>query len=121
MGRLSFSLSFLSFSTLFQETMIFHPLDTSVQPPVRLNNPFYYEPDALCQLAIVQLAAYLRGDKGQTFAERAVDASFQAEIAKGKMFGVVIVQHDGGLGYIAGYSGQIAGCSDWHRLRAGSL
>lgn len=93
--------------------MIFHPLDTSVQPPVRLNNPFYYEPDALCQLAIVQLAAYLRGDKEQTFAEGAVDASFQAEIAKGKMFGVVIVRQDGGLGYIAGYSGQIAGRSDW--------
>ena len=93
--------------------MIFHPLDTSVQPPVRLNNPFYYEPDALCRLAIAQLAAYLRGDKEQTFAKDAVDANFQAEIAQGKMFGVVIVRQDGGLGYIAGYSGQIVGRSDW--------
>lgn len=84
-----------------------------MQPPVRLNNPFYYEPDALCQLAIAQLAAYLRGDKEQTFAKDAVDASFQAEIAKGKMFGVVAVRQDGELGYIAGYSGQIVGRSDW--------
>lgn len=84
-----------------------------MQPPVRLNNPFYYEPDALCRLAIAQLAAYLRGDKEQTFAKDAVDANFQAEIAQGKMFGVVIVRKDGKLGYIAGYSGQIAGRSDW--------
>ncbi|HCJ46580.1 MAG TPA: RNA pseudouridine synthase, partial [Prevotella sp.] len=78
-----------------------------------MNNPFYYEPDALCRLAIAQLAAYLRGDKEQTFAKDAVDANFQAEIAQGKMFGVVIVRKDGKLGYIAGYSGQIAGRSDW--------
>lgn len=84
-----------------------------MQPPVRLNNPFYYEPDALCCLAIAQLAAYLRGDKEQTFAKGAVDANFQAEIAKGKMFGVVVVRQDGKLGYIAGYSGQIVGRSDW--------
>ena len=84
-----------------------------MQPPVRLNNPFYYEPDALCCLAIAQLAAYLRGDKEQTFAKGTVDASFQAEIAQGKMFGVVIVRKDGKLGYIAGYSGQIVGRSDW--------
>lgn len=93
--------------------MIFHPLDTTMQPPVWLNNPFYYEPDALCRLAIAQLAAYLRGDKEQTFAKDAVDANFQAEIAQGKMFGVVIVRKDGKLGYIAGYSGQIVGRSDW--------
>lgn len=84
-----------------------------MQPPVWLNNPFYYEPDALCRLAIAQLAAYLRGDKEQTFAKDAVDANFQAEIAQGKMFGVVIVRKDGKLGYIAGYSGQIVGRSDW--------
>lgn len=93
--------------------MIFHPLDTSIQPPVRLNNPFYYEPDALCRLAIAQVAAYLRGDKEQIFAKGAVDTIFQAEIAKGKMFGVVIVRQDGELGYIAGYSGQVVGRSDW--------
>lgn len=93
--------------------MIFHPLDTSIQPPVRLNNPFYYEPDALCRLAIAQVAAYLRGDNEQIFAKGAVDTIFQAEIAKGKMFGVVIVRQDGELGYIAGYSGQVVGRSDW--------
>lgn len=55
-----------------------------MQPPVRLNNPFYYEPDALCRLAIAQLAAYLRGDKDQTFAKGAVDANFRAEIAQAR-------------------------------------
>ena len=84
-----------------------------MQPPVRLNNPFYYEPDGLCRLAIDQVAAYLRGDKDQTFAEEAADTDFLAEIAKGKMFGVVVVRQDDKLGYIAGYSGQIVGRSDW--------
>lgn len=93
--------------------MIFHPLCTSLQPPVRLNNPFYYEPDDLCRLAMDQLVAYLGGDPQQSFSSEEMDENFRAEIGNGKMFGVLIVQNNGKLGYLAGYSGQIVGRSDW--------
>lgn len=93
--------------------MIFHPLCTSLQPPVRLNNPFYYEPDDLCRLAMDQLVAYLGGDPQQSFSSEGMDENFRAEIGNGKMFGVLIVQNNGKLGYLAGYSGQIVGRSDW--------
>lgn len=93
--------------------MIFHPLCTTLQPPVRLNNPFYYEPDDLCRLAMDQLVAYLGGDPQQSFSAEGMDENFRAEIDNGKMFGVLIVQNNGKLGYLAGYSGQIVGRSDW--------
>jgi len=93
--------------------MIFHPLCTSLQPPVRLNNPFYYEPDDLCRLAMDQLVAYLGGDPQQSFSAEGMDENFRAEIGNGKMFGVLIVRNNGKLGYLAGYSGQIVGRSDW--------
>ena len=32
---------------------------------------------------------------------------------KGKMFGVLVVEHEGGLAYLAAYSGLLAGRNDW--------
>ena len=31
--------------------MIFYPLHTDIKPPGQFNNPFYYEPHPLCEMA----------------------------------------------------------------------
>ena len=84
--------------------MIFHPLDASTHVlPERMNNPFYYKPDALCRAAASEV-------------QREIAASapeFKAEIDQGKMFGVLIVKKGRDIGYLSGYSGQINGRSDW--------
>lgn len=90
--------------------MIFHtfknePIEES---PKRMNNPFDYEPHPLCIKACRELQAYL-----------AKREDWQEEISRGKMFGVLIVERNEPgqdtpqLGYLAAYSGQIGGRSDW--------
>ena len=90
--------------------MIFHtfknePIEES---PKRMNNPFDYEPHPLCVKACRELQAYL-----------AKREDWQEEISCGKMFGVLIVERNEPgqdtpqLGYLAAYSGQIGGRSDW--------
>ena len=95
-------------------------IPTDVNIPERMNNPLEYEPHPLCIAACQELQAYL--------AER---KDWREEIDKGKMFGVLIVEMpcDNGkaqrqnedaitpkrreIGYLAAYSGQIGGRSDW--------
>lgn len=84
-------------------TTAFHPLHSDLPRPSRLNNPFGYEPHSLCLLAASQLQAYLQS----------VDC-WQEEIARGKMFGVLVVEdRDGQLGFLAAYSGLLAERNDW--------
>lgn len=92
----------------------FHPLTTSITPPEHLNNPFRYEPHPLCLLAADEVCAYIRSKP-----------EWQGELGQGKMFGVLVVAdgtpHTGmtagggnpRIGYLAAYSGQIGGRSDW--------
>ena len=100
--------------------MILHPLHTTLPLPKELNNPFCYTPDALCLEAARQVQEYL-----QTKTE------WRQEIDKGKMFGVLVVTESLPLGrlrggepwrgmgdrdevfFLAAYSGQILGRSDW--------
>ena len=78
-------------------------IPTGVNIPERMNNPLEYEPHPLCIAACKELQAYL--------AER---KDWREEIDKGKMFGVLIVEkNDKEIGYLAAYSGQIGGRSDW--------
>ena len=78
-------------------------ISTGIDIPERMNNPLDYEPHPLCIAACKELQAYL--------AER---KDWREEIAKGKMFGVLIVKkNDKEIGYLAAYSGQIGGRSDW--------
>lgn len=71
--------------------MKFHPLVSEHSLPVRFNNPFDYEPDALCRAAVKQLQANL-----------------PITPIEGKMYGVLIVERNGEIGYLQAYSGQIA-------------
>ena len=69
---------------------MFHPLDINAPIPVRFNNPFDYEPDALCRAAVRELQSKL-----------------PVNPIEGKMYGVLIVMNKGRLGYLQAYSGQI--------------
>ena len=73
-----------------------------------MNNPLDYEPHPLCIQACREVQEIL-----------ARREDWQEEIARGKMFGVLIVENvktDTDVpkwGYLAAYSGQIGGRSDW--------
>ena len=98
---------------------LFHPLQKGLERPQRMNNPFYYEPHPLALQAVDEVVAFLKGDTAQRFQPAKVDESFLRDISKGKMFGVLVVERkaesgeDNETGYLAGYSGQIAGRADW--------
>lgn len=72
--------------------MYFHPLDTQLPAPRRMNDPFHYTPDPLCLLAA-----------------EVVQRQLPAHPAEGKMVGVLLVEHEGQLGYLQAFSGQ----TDW--------
>ena len=81
--------------------MILHPFhisSTETDFPEKMNNPFDYEPHPLCIQICKELQTYLENKK-----------EWREEIDRGKMFGVLIVEG----GYLAAYSGQIGGRSDW--------
>ncbi len=92
----------------------FHPLQISGALPRQFNNPFCYEPHPACREAMAQLTTWLSG-KQSLFATTPVSPILCEEAARGKMFGVLLVERiaDGATGYLAGYSGQMGGRSDW--------
>ena len=71
--------------------MKFHPILSEQTLPARFNNPFDYEPDALCRAAV-----------------KLLQANLPIAPTEGKMYGVLIVERDGQIGYLQAYSGQIA-------------
>jgi len=86
-----------------------HPLDSQIEPPERFTYPFCYEPHPLCQLAAKEVHEYIA-----THPEICEDAD------QGKMFGVLVVGEltaepsaTGRLGFLAAYSGLLAGRNDW--------
>ena len=82
--------------------MTLHPLHTDLPRPATLNNPFCYEPDPLCLLAVEEVKAYV-----------ASQPDWHDEVQAGKMFGVLVCEDaDGQLGFLAAYSGQIQGRED---------
>ena len=83
-------------------------LSSGIDIPERMNNPLDYQPHPLCIAVCKELQAYLSQRE-----------DWREEIDKGKMFGVLIVENaqpaSGApkIGYLAAYSGQIGGRSDW--------
>lgn len=82
--------------------VIFHPLYSDLPRPEHFTYPFCYEPHPLCLLAASEVQQYIAN----------IDC-WKEEISKGKMFGVLIVERDGCLGYLAAYSGQLGGRNNW--------
>ena len=67
--------------------------------PEKFTYPFHYTPHPLCVAAAAEVGRYLE-TKGE----------WQAELQKGKMFGVLIVRTgEGKVGYLAAFSGILAG------------
>ena len=80
-----------------------HPLESRIAPPKRFTYPFAYEPHPLCQLAAKAVQAYIAGHE-----------EIREDADKGKMFGVLVVEMSPGqLGFLAAYSGLLAGRNDW--------
>ena len=71
-----------------------------------MNNPFFYEPDALCLMAVERVKELI-----------AEHEAWREEVAQGKMFGVLVVErpmpHGQQLGYLAAFSGQLGGKATW--------
>ena len=68
-----------------------------------MNNPFDYVPHPLCKEAAQVVCDYLKQQ-----------ADWQEEMAAGKMLGVLVCEAPKGqLGFLAAYSGQVLGRSDW--------
>lgn len=81
----------------------FHLLNTDIVPPKRFTYPFNYTPHPLCVMAVCQLREYIDSV-----------GEWKDEIERGKMFGVLVARDaDGRLGYLAAYSGLLAGRNDW--------
>ena len=76
--------------------MIFHRLNTDITPPESMNYPFCYEPDSLSMLAVEGVKSYILSHP-----------HWLPVLQEGKMFGVLVVEKDGVVGYLAAYSGQI--------------
>ena len=73
--------------------------DVSGMPlPGRFTYPFHYTPHPLCLLAAEEVQRYV-----------ASRADWAEELAKGKMFGVLVVEDKAGeVGYLAAFSGNLA-------------
>ena len=73
-----------------------------VEAPGRFNNPFYYSPHALCIAAANEVRSMLL-----------CDSAVAADASRGKMFGVLVVRDGGGsLGWLAAFSGLLAGSNN---------
>ncbi len=81
-----------------------HPLHTDIAAPRRFTYPFNYEPHPLCLLAAEQVRHEL---------ERMQCDMQEGDWAEGKMYGVLVVKSRQGLGFLAAYSGLLAGRNDW--------
>ena len=68
-----------------------------VELPRRFTYPFCYEPHWLCEIAAEQVQQYL-----------ASRDDWHDELQGGKMMGVLVVERDGLIGYLAAYSGNLA-------------
>ena len=89
-----------------------HPIEPNgLEKPLCFNNPFDYEPHPLCLLAADEVKRYLT-----------TQPALLGDAQQGKMFGVLIVvqEADGKetsnaarLGFLAAYSGLLAGRNDW--------
>lgn len=75
----------------------FHPLHTDIPKPERFTCPFCYEPHPLCLLAAEEVKHEIR----------------RISPAEGKMFGVLVAECEGALGFLAAYSGLLEGRNDW--------
>ena len=76
---------------------LIHLLIADLPLPERFTYPFCYEPHPLCQMAAEEV-------------KREIE---RIQPTGGKMFGVLVVKAEEGLGFLAAYSGLLEGRNDW--------
>ena len=93
---------------------LFHHLQAWGALPQQFNNPFYYEPHPLCREAMGQLVAWLQG-ADQRFAPTPATApsALRSTTNTPNILPLAASSRKGAVGYLAGYSGQVCGRSDW--------
>ena len=80
-----------------------HPIVPTLPLPALFNDPFDYEPHPLCQQAAREVMTFVESQP-----------ELLADARRGKMLGVLIVETpDGQVGFLAAYSGLLAGRNDW--------
>ena len=90
--------------------IVFEKDISGIELPAELNDPFDYKPHPLCELAAVQVQDYLKvqQDFNHNFGlgQSNEDTSLKAI---GKMFGVLTVQSEDNVFFLAAFSGKLAG------------
>ncbi len=114
-------------------SMVVHPLHTDIPKPERFTYPFCYEPHPLCQLAAKEVQQYIAeheaiktdADSGKMFGVLVVemdDGRCKREDVRGKTEEGRCKTEEGRckddgrgetLGFLAAYSGLLAGRNDW--------
>lgn len=72
-----------------------------IELPKQFTYPFHYTPHPLCRRAAEQVQQYITSR-----------SEWHAELNRGKMFGVLVVEADGEIGFLAAFSGNLAGRND---------
>ena len=86
------------------------PKDTFIDLPERFTNPFRYAPHALVSKAAELLLNTL--DSWADMPEGSWEQEVERSLAEGKMLGVLVVSDSlGNIGYLCGFSGNVAGRS----------
>ncbi len=112
--KLKFCLVFRLLIRTFGFMKHFHPLQTDIARPKQFNDPFDYEPHPLSILAVEEVQQYIMEHP-----------EIKEDADQGKMFGVLVVAPLRGysrsvecgvrseIGFLAAYSGLLAGRNDW--------
>src|SRR5690606_16082663 len=96
-------------STNSAETPCFIPFNEDVSHiklPEKLNFPFYYDVHPLCEIAAKQVQHFL-GTNDELQHNFGLENNSNL-LPIGKMFGVLIIENKGTLGFLAAYSGKLA-------------
>lgn len=72
---------------------------SNVEVPLNLNNPFDSFVPEIAKIAAVELSQFI--------AEQVGNWSHDFSVDKGKMFGVLVIEHNGELGYLGTVSGRL--------------
>ena len=79
----------------------------SIEKPLKFTYPFYYEPNELGKIASLELQEHLSENHNWT---HNFGLTKDEENPTGKMFGVLVVENESNeIGYLAAFSGKIAG------------
>ncbi len=119
--KLKFCLVFRLLIRTFGFMKHFHPLQTDIARPKQFNDPFDYEPHPLSILAVEEVQQYIMehpeikedADQGKMFGVLVVSLPRKDEGERRKEISSEIQNEGAGIGFLAAYSGLLAGRNDW--------